>query len=44
MNFMAGLLICLIPGALGVVLFGVDEYLIRHPEFKEKFKERLGRH
>lgn len=44
MDILIGVLICLAPIALGVVLFGVDDYLIKHPEVKDKFKERLGRH
>lgn len=43
MDILVGLLICLTPATLGILLFGVDNYLTIHPEFIQKFKERLGR-
>lgn len=39
-----GLLICMIPAALGIVLFGVDNYIEDHPEFIKKFKDKIGHH
>ena len=38
-----GLLICLAPAALAIVLFGGDYYLETHPEFIVELKKRLGR-
>lgn len=38
-----GVLICLIPAALGVVLYKIDDYLETHPEFIKNFKKRLRR-